>query len=172
MLQPLVEQTVELVTHRAEQSGIHIEYHVPHDDVVGEVDDRQLRQVLLNLLLNALDASAEDHTIEVRMHQQRTGPDAPADQSAEPSVVIEVADSGLGLPLELGEKIFEPFVSTKDTGTGLGLPICRRIAADHGGTLTASSRPQGGAVFTLRIPLGPPPIPIRKEEPTGATAPP
>jgi len=65
---------------------------------------------------------------------------------------LRVEDTGRGLPAELGMQIFEPFVSTKETGVGLGLSICRRIVADHGGTITAADRTGGGAVFTVELP--------------------
>jgi signal transduction histidine kinase len=67
--------------------------------------------------------------------------------------MLTVTDNGPGLPSGVGERIFEPFVSTKESGLGLGLSICRRIAEAHGGTLTAATRPAGGAVFTLRFPV-------------------
>jgi signal transduction histidine kinase len=68
-------------------------------------------------------------------------------------VAIEVADDGPGLPAVLGERIFEPFVTTKETGPGLGLSICRRIAEAHGGSIVAADRPGGGASFVVRLPL-------------------
>ena len=60
---------------------------------------------------------------------------------------------GCGLPLDLGERIFEPFVSTKATGTGLGLSISKRIVEVHGGKITAANRPEGGAAFRIDLPL-------------------
>jgi len=64
-----------------------------------------------------------------------------------------VADAGPGLPADLGDRIFEPFVSSKEAGMGLGLSICRRIVESHGGTLRAADRPGGGAVFAVRLPF-------------------
>jgi signal transduction histidine kinase len=63
-----------------------------------------------------------------------------------------VSDSGPGLPAELGERIFEPFVSTKETGVGLGLSICRRIVHAHGGEITAENGDEGGAVLRICLP--------------------
>jgi signal transduction histidine kinase len=65
---------------------------------------------------------------------------------------MRVEDDGCGLPSELGAQIFEPFVSTKETGVGLGLSICKRIVEDHGGTITAFNRRGGGAVITVSLP--------------------
>ena len=67
-------------------------------------------------------------------------------------ITITIADNGPGVPEDLGDRIFEPYVSTKDTGIGLGLAICRRIVQSHGGEITASNAPEGGAVFTVRLP--------------------
>jgi signal transduction histidine kinase len=69
-----------------------------------------------------------------------------------PRLTIQVADTGPGLPADLGPKIFEPFVSTKPTGIGLGLSICKRILEAHGGEIVAANRPEGGAVFTVVLP--------------------
>src|SRR5262249_13757032 len=63
-------------------------------------------------------------------------------------LAVRVSDEGQGLPRDLGERIFEPFVSTRETGLGLGLAISRRIVAEHGGTISAADRPAGGAEFT------------------------
>ena len=68
-------------------------------------------------------------------------------------MTVEVLDRGPGLPANLEDSIFEPFISTKDSGTGLGLSICRRIVEDHGGDISAANRPEGGAVFTIRLPV-------------------
>ena len=109
-----------------------------------------MRQVVLNVLLNALDASTAGQEVVVRFSN-------PAGQGARPVAdrceVIEVLDKGPGLPANPEIDIFEPFVSTKDTGLGLGLSISRQIAEAHGGVLVASNRPEGGAVFRLRLPV-------------------
>jgi signal transduction histidine kinase len=67
-------------------------------------------------------------------------------------ITITIADNGPGVPEELGDRIFDPYVSTKDTGIGLGLAICRRIVHSHGGEIIAGNAPEGGAVFTVRLP--------------------
>lgn len=126
--------------------------------LVVQVDPNQFRQVLLNLLLNALDAQPDGGEIRVGLRWDRSDP-------AQPHWLLTVADRGPGLP-ELGERIFDPFVSTKESGLGLGLSICRRIAEMHGGTLTAAPRAGGGAVFTLRLPCQPPAPPGGHVAPT------
>jgi two-component system, NtrC family, sensor histidine kinase HydH len=68
-------------------------------------------------------------------------------------VFLSIADNGRGLPQTDRERIFEPFFSTKETGLGLGLAICRRIVDSHGGAIDASPRPGGGAVFIVFLPV-------------------
>jgi signal transduction histidine kinase len=140
-LKLLVGQAVRLVTVRAAQRDIRIESALPDGPVLFPVDSGQFGQVLLNLLLNALDAVPSGGLIRVALLRDPGGP-----------VRLEVSDSGCGLPNELGGRIFAPFVTTKETGLGLGLSICKRIVEAHGGTISAANRPEGGAVFTLTIP--------------------
>ena len=68
-------------------------------------------------------------------------------------MIIKVRDEGPGFPGDLTERIFEPFFTTKTSGAGMGLAISRRIALDHGGSLTGENHPQGGAVFVLDLPV-------------------
>ena len=67
-------------------------------------------------------------------------------------LIIGIADSGPGLPAGLENRLFDPFVSTKETGLGLGLSICKRIVETHGGAITAANGPTGGAIFVVRLP--------------------
>lgn len=139
----LLQQTVDFVAGRARQVGVDIVTDLPEQILEVEADPGQLRQVLLNLLLNALEASPHGGQVTVRMTYQPPR-----------ELTIEVADQGVGLPAELGARIFEPFITTKDSGTGLGLPICKRIVEEHGGQITARNRPGGGAAFAITFPLG------------------
>ncbi len=138
---PQIEQTLALVAGRAAAAAVQVEPVLPRSPVLAAIDPGQFRQVLLNLLLNALDATPAGGTIRVLLAEE---PDR--------SLTLQVTDSGCGLPDELGERIFDPFTTTKDTGLGLGLSICKRIAEAHGGTISCANRSQGGAVFTLRLP--------------------
>lgn len=137
---PLVEHSLGLLSSRATDAGTKLAFARPAGEVRAEVDPGQFRQVLLNLLVNALDALPGGGTVEVGLQRDAGG------------VTLTVADNGSGLPEALGERIFAPFATTKETGLGLGLSICRRIVEGHGGAITAANRPGGGAVFTLRFP--------------------
>ena len=92
-------------------------------------------------MLNALDALGEGGVIRLEVLNGPPG-----------WVTVQVADTGCGLPADLGNQIFAPFVTTKETGLGLGLSICKRIAEAHGGEIIGATRPEGGAIFTLRLP--------------------
>lgn len=161
-LRDVLQQTVDLLSARAGQLGIRIQTQLPTANLTMEADEGQIRQVLLNLLINALEASPQGGTVAVSMdyEPQTAGyplagdADAPEAALVAHSVRIEVADDGGGIPMELGDRIFEPFISTKDTGTGLGLAICKRIVEEHGGSIAAANRPEGGALFTVRLPVG------------------
>ncbi|HEX5758510.1 MAG TPA: ATP-binding protein, partial [Thermoanaerobaculia bacterium] len=107
-------------------------------------DARLLGRAVRNLLENALRASAAGGRVSVRV--EGDGSEAR----------IVVADTGPGVPPEVLPRIFDPYFSTHDTGTGLGLPIARRIAEEHGGDLTARNRPEGGLEVTITLPVIPP----------------
>jgi signal transduction histidine kinase len=149
----LAEQVAVGLRSRGDLHGVAIAVETPAQPVVANADPNQLRQVLLNLIINALDAQPAGGEVRVAATID------PA--AASPHLVVTVTDTGPGLPASVGDRIFEPFVSTKESGLGLGLSICRRIAEAHGGTLTAANRPTppSGAVFTLRFPARSPSAP-------------
>jgi signal transduction histidine kinase len=127
--------------HPAPRTGLIIVSQLEPDLPEVLADPDQVTQVLLNLVKNADEAlGSEGGTI--RLSAFRDGD----------AVVLAVADDGPGIAPADRERIFEPYFSTKETGTGLGLPIARRIAEEHGGTLAARSDPGRGAIFELRLP--------------------
>jgi PAS domain S-box-containing protein len=143
-LAPIVERTLALVRGRVEKQGVAIEVARPASPVVADVDADQIQQLLLNLALNSLDVMPHGGALHVEI------------RSASPSLVeIEVRDTGPGIQPTLLPRIFEPFVSGKEAGVGLGLAVSRRIAEDHGGWLTAGGACDGGARFTLGLPCRP-----------------
>jgi signal transduction histidine kinase len=108
------------------------------------IDGEQVHQVLVNLLLNSLDALPLGGTIRIELF----GP-----TPEKPAVTVRVHDTGPGIPASIKPRLFEPFVSGKETGLGLGLSICRRLVEAHGGTIRGDNDPHGGAVFTFTLPV-------------------
>ncbi len=145
-----LEQTVALAAGPARLRRTTLGAELPEAPLVIEADEAGLRQVFLNLLLNACDAAGVGGGVCVRAVRS-SAPGRRDDSGA--WLVVEVADSGPGLPAHLGERIFEPFVSTKETGMGLGLSTCKRIVETHGGQIHAANRPGGGAVFSVVLPM-------------------
>jgi signal transduction histidine kinase len=137
----LVRQAVDLIRSRARALRVRIESELPEATLNAEVDPHQLKTLVLNLFLNALDAMPAGGVLRVRLEQDAGG------------IRLAVADTGPGIAPEVAPRLFTPFASTKPTGTGLGLSICRRIAVEHGGTIHARNRPEGGAVFEVVLPL-------------------
>ncbi len=135
----LVEEVCESLAPQFEAQGVEIEIDVPPNTSL--FADRELiRRAVLNLTLNALDVMPEGGELIVTSYESTTG------------FELEIADSGPGLSDEQQKRLFEPFYSTKETGTGLGLSVVAHAAEAHGGSITAINCPEGGAAFTLKIP--------------------
>ncbi len=154
-LQKQIDETLALVRRRAALIGVDIQRQLPEEAIQVNVDPSQIKQVLLNLLLNSLEASPSGGMITIAASVIDSGSDE-SDESVPVSygahVKITITDRGSGLPANLGDRIFDAFVSTKETGTGLGLAICKRIIEDHGGQITAADAEPVGTVFTIRLP--------------------
>jgi nitrogen fixation/metabolism regulation signal transduction histidine kinase len=113
-------------------------------------DERMLRQALLNLLRNGAEAVDEEQSERrVVIKGARLEPDA----SGQEWTSIQIRDTGEGIPTADLQRIFIPFFTTKSKGHGVGLALTHRVLTDHGGTLTASNAPEGGAIFTIKLPV-------------------
>jgi signal transduction histidine kinase len=128
---------------KLDAARIHLEILPGADALVIESDENGVRQVLLNVLLNAVESMPAGGSITVRLRR---------DDKAR-VLVAEIDDTGSGLGGKDPEELFQPFATTKAKGTGLGLPISLQIAERLGGTLNLADRPGGGARSTLRLPL-------------------
>jgi len=136
----IVRSTVELVRPKLAESSVQLVADLP-DEIPAVMGDRNmLSRALLNLVLNAVEAAGVEGKVQVRIVTERHW------------VRIEVIDSGPGVPPQLLDKIFNPFFTTKDCGTGLGLAMVHRIAEAHEGGVSVSNLPQGGACFVLSLP--------------------
>lgn len=134
-----VESVVRLVGSEAAARGLIVAVDQPDEPVTAAFDEARLRQVLLNLVTNALDVLERGGRVTLRT------------RVADAEVRLEVEDDGPGIPGE-PERVFDPFFTTKPTGTGLGLSIARRIVNDHQGRIRVRSRP-GRTTFTVSLPL-------------------
>jgi len=119
------------------REGLLVVTQLPEEDIVAVVDPVLLRQALVNLLDNAIDAVGDVGTITVAARVDHR------------DVVVEVIDTGVGLPTEDAATLMQPFFSTKEGGSGMGLALVHRIVSDHGGTLELENRPEGGAVVRV-----------------------
>jgi len=104
-------------------------------------DPQQLRQIFINLLLNAHEAMAQEGTLTVK-----------TSHDSSPSIEISISDTGKGISKDVLGKIFQPFFTTKPKGTGLGLAISKQLIEQHGGAISAENNPDGGATFRIKIP--------------------
>lgn len=140
-----VAATLELVQHHLRKVGIHVTQEIEPGLPPLRADRQKLRQVFLNLLTNAADATPRDGRITVRIRGR-------ADGSAH---IVEIEDTGCGIPPEALPRVTEAFFTTKPEGkgTGLGLSICRRILREHGGTLEITSEVGRGTRVTLILPV-------------------
>jgi signal transduction histidine kinase len=141
-LRAAAEAVLALVGHRALERSVALELEGPGGELRAPMPDDELRQVILNLVLNAIDATPSGRRVRVVLRRARGG--APE---------LGVEDEGAGVPAELRARIFEPFYSTRtDRPGGLGLAISRRLVEQSGGTLRVLDREGGGARFRARWP--------------------
>jgi two-component system, LuxR family, sensor kinase FixL len=139
---PLVAEAAELALVGTRLRGIVITIQDGSAGAAVIADKIQIQQVLLNLLRNAAEAVADQERRDIKLLTEARGD----------IVRISVVDNGPGLPEAVQAKLFQPFVSTKKTGMGVGLSICHTIVAAHDGSLWAEPNPDGGTIFRLSLP--------------------
>lgn len=141
-LADLAQQVIAMLAAQAGKKRIVVQFSGATDaaSATALCDKEQITQVLLNLLLNALQILPDGGRVEVALRHE-------AD-----AVLLEVGDDGPGIALELCERVFDPFFTQRDGGIGLGLAVVRQIVAAHGGEISAGRSPLGGALFRLRLP--------------------
>ncbi|HSP63260.1 MAG TPA: ATP-binding protein, partial [Pyrinomonadaceae bacterium] len=146
-LQELLDSSIELVEDRVREKETPIERNYSGDPIRGSWDHEQLREVLVNLLGNAIDASQPKSPVRISTELFDSG----AVQLAR----IVITDHGSGMDAKTQARLFEPFFTTKKRGTGLGLSIARQIIDLHGGSIEVESEPGKGTTFRVELPLKP-----------------
>jgi signal transduction histidine kinase len=138
VLLDVARRVAALLGPQAEQAGVAIELEAPPGTQPVSADPEQIEQVLMNVVLNAIQASPRGRRVVVR--QAAAG-------------ILEVADRGPGVSAEAAARLFEPFFTTKERGTGLGLAISQRIVAAHGGEIRVQAREGGGTSVLVTLPV-------------------
>jgi two-component system CheB/CheR fusion protein len=140
----LIEEAYELTLPTAKQSGVRGAFRLNAKDDRALVDEVQIKQVLINLMRNAIDAMSASGKRELTISTSSVERDM---------IRIDVVDTGPGVPEKIKAKLFEPFVTTKTRGIGVGLSISRSIVEAHYGKIWAESNPKGGTIFSFTLPL-------------------
>jgi two-component system sensor histidine kinase HydH len=141
-MNPIVRQALSMVTDAALDKQVSIEDKLGKDLPQAQFDEKKMEQLLIDLIMNAIQATPEGSAVSVSTSRNRN------------YITIDISDHGYGIPEENREKILQPFFSTKKDGTGLGLPIAKKIVDAHHGRLEIKDNPEKGATFTVMIPLG------------------
>lgn len=141
IVRDLIDHSIRIVTHEAETAGIHITKNIKPDLPDLKADPDRLTQVLLNLYLNAIQAMAEGGNLIVQAEKKGS------------SIIMNVSDTGAGIPVENLNHIFDPYFTTKNKGTGLGLAITHKIIENHNGFIQVESIENHGTTISLSLPI-------------------
>ena len=149
----LVEETMALAANQALLKGVRFSFNPAEGLPERTLDRNQMQSVLLNIMLNAIDATDKGGHIDVStsLGLSAAGPGLR-------DIEVQIADTGCGIPIEILDRIFDPFFTTKEVGkgTGLGLSVSMGIVERHGGSIHVTSRPGQGSTFVIRLPLDAP----------------
>jgi PAS domain S-box-containing protein len=139
-----IKEAMELSRTVLRKSGINIQSSLDQNMPKLYIDVQLIEQLILNLINNAAEAmknKKDQKILKISSAQENK------------DIVLKISDSGTGIPVEIRDKIFDPFFTTKSDGSGIGLSLCQRIIADHGGTIKVVCSKLGGAEFRIRIPI-------------------
>lgn len=139
-LREIVEQMLAVVRTQAEQQGVELLMEIPQSPVEIEADAEKLKSCLSNIVINAVQAMPDGGRLTVLL------------ESDSSECVFHITDTGVGIPDDALDRIFEPYYSTKDTGTGLGLAVTKKIIDEHGGHIRVKSAPGEGTTFSIELP--------------------
>jgi two-component system, NtrC family, sensor histidine kinase HydH len=143
-LRETLRRATNLVEGRARTQGVHVELDRDGCPVVVDGDPQQLQQVFVNLLINGIEAMPDGGLLCAHVDVIE----------AKSQVRVRIEDNGQGIPADILPRLFEPFATSKERGTGLGLAVSRRIIEEHRGAIEAANRPEGGATFEVILPCG------------------
>ena len=160
-LDATVEELTDFFTPEAASKGVRLRLDLEAGEGPVRADAGLLKQALLNLLMNAVQAmsGAGGEGGELTVRTTSGSGSGPGSGPGGPSRTIEVVDTGPGIPADRLEKVFEPYHTGRRGGTGLGLPTARRLVELHGGSLTVDSEPGAGSTFRISLPDAGPPAP-------------
>ncbi|MBQ9694007.1 MAG: GHKL domain-containing protein [Kiritimatiellae bacterium] len=139
-IKEVLTTTLRVLTPDIEQRSIELQYSLPDQIPDVFLDAQQMEQVFFNLLKNAMDAIPNSGKIGVTVTVDNA------------SIIVSILDNGTGIPEPLLGRIFDPYVTTKNKGSGLGLMVVKRIVQSHGGTIECASHEGEGTCFTVRLP--------------------
>lgn len=156
-----LNRALNLLDARCRQQHIEIEPHISEMPLMVDGDTEKLHQLLVNLLINAVEAMPSGGCLTVvattkRLSKYLSSDDNGRSRNGDSTgtvAQIVIRDTGVGIAPEVLSRLFEPFATTKERGTGLGLAVSHRIAEEHGGTIHACNHDGGGAQFTMTIPI-------------------
>jgi two-component system sensor histidine kinase HydH len=139
-LRNVVEELIDFFRPQAEGGRVVLRGSIPHEPVLCDADAAMIKQAVLNLMINALQAMAGGGELLLRLGRQ-------GDQA-----ILEVIDTGPGIPADKRGRIFDPYYSSRPGGSGLGLPTTRRIVERHGGEIAVDGEPGKGTRFVVALP--------------------
>lgn len=143
-LHNLIEDTLRLVRLKLNQSKIEIHYHPPEKPMWVEVHKGQIQQVILNLIINSMQAMPEGGSITIHVSSDN--------HETAPHALVTVQDTGTGIPQKISDQIFDSFLTSKRDGTGLGLSISKQIMKQHRGNISLLESSSEGTTFELKLP--------------------
>jgi signal transduction histidine kinase len=149
-LAPLIGQTLLLIRTQAQEQSIEILCEEPPQETYVMADAGQLKQLALNLLMNAMQAMPNGGRLQISLNVRSQPIGLPGEKER---AVISITDTGCGIPPETLDRVFDPFFTTKPGGTGLGLSTCYAIAKQHNGDIEISSPKNEGTTVNVRLPL-------------------
>jgi signal transduction histidine kinase len=135
----VIRQSLAIISEFADERKVKVEWQVSQDLALVSIDAARMKQALINLLMNAVEASSEGGAVTVQSYKKWR------------NLIVDVSDQGCGVPVDKKEDIFSPFFTTKEHGTGLGLPIAKKIVEAHSGYLGVLENRQKGAIFRIML---------------------